>query len=230
MAKKNSLQNVSQDVTNSFTKGLNKDSEPSYVTEGMWTHAINATNSTIEGDLGSISNESSNYLCGTSGATMPALVTEKHIIGGIHLYSDKWVIYTAGHDSAGRPISSEIGLFETDSCTYRIIVQDSCLGFDKRFLISGSSREKEDCTWQVYWADGNNPDRFLNVGDSKTWPDSSYQYLGNNYYSNGVDTQFLWPGVQWNEECIIVNDCEICNNINTLDCDKIPFFEGRDWL
>ncbi len=222
MAKKNSgLQNVSQDVTNSFVKGLNKDSEPSYVTEGMWTHAINATNSTIEGDLGSISNESSNYLCGTSGATMPTSVTEKHIIGGIHLYSDKWVVYTAGHDSAGRPVSSEIGLFETDSCTYRLIVQDSCLNFDKRFLISGSSREKEDCTWQVYWADGNNPDRFLNVGDSKTWPDSSYVYLGNNYYSNGVDTEFLWPGVQWNEECKIVNDCEFCNNINTLDCDKI---------
>ena len=66
MAKKSGLQDVSSDVTNSFVKGLNKDSEPSYVTEGMWTHAVNATNSTIEGDLGSISNESSNYLCGAS--------------------------------------------------------------------------------------------------------------------------------------------------------------------
>jgi len=221
MAKKKSgMQNVSKDVTNSFVKGLNKDSEPSYVTEGMWTHAINATNSTIEGDLGSISNESSNYLCGTAGANMPATAIEKAIIGAIHLYSDKWAVYTAGHDSLGRSVSSEIGLFETDTCTYRIIVQDACLGFDKRYLITGSSREREDCSWQVYWADGLNPDRFLNIGDAKTWPDSSYQYLGNNYYSNGVDTQFLWPGVQWNEDCNIVNDCEFCENTNTLDCDK----------
>jgi len=221
MAKKNSgLQNVSKDVTNSFVKGLNKDSEPSYVTEGMWTHAINATSSTIEGDLGTISNESSNYLCGVTGRTMPVEVTEKHIIGGIHLFSDKWVIYTAGHDISGRPIDSEIGLFETDSCTYRVIVQDACLKFDKRYLISGSSREKEDCSWQVYWADGNNPDRFLNIGDDASWPDSSYNYIGNNYYSNGTDVEFLWPGVQWVEECEEVNDCEICKNTNVLDCDK----------
>ena len=123
MAKrKPGMQNVSKDVTNSFVKGLNKDSEPSYVSEGMWTHAINATNSTIEGDLGSISNESSNYLCGTAGASMPANAIERVIIGGIHLYSDKWIIYTAGNDALGRSVSSEIGLFETDTCTYRIIV------------------------------------------------------------------------------------------------------------
>lgn len=221
MAKKSGLQDVSSDVTNSFVKGLNKDSEPSYVTEGMWTHAVNATNSTIEGDLGSISNESSNYLCGTAGSTMPTNAVEKVIVGAIHLYSDKWVIYTAGHSSTGASVSSEIGLFETDTCTYRLIVQDSCLRFDKRYLISGSSREKEDCTWQVYWADGLNPDRFLNVGDAKTWPDSSYTYIADNYYSNGTDTQFLWPGVRWNQDCQIVNDCEICTNLNTLDCDKI---------
>jgi hypothetical protein len=221
MAKKQGLTNLSKEVSNSFVKGLNKDSEPSYVTEGMWTHAVNATNSTIEGDLGTISNESSNYLCGTAGSTMPSNAVEKFIIGAIHLYSDKWAIYTAGHSRTGASVSSEIGLFETDTCTYRLIVQDSCLGFDKRYLISGSSREKEDCTWQVYWADGLNPDRFLNIGDAKTWPDSSYTYIADNYYSNGVDTQFLWPGVQWNQDCQIVNDCEFCTNLNTLDCQKI---------
>jgi len=219
--KKGGIQNVSKDVTNSFVKGLNKDSEPSYVAQGMWTHAVNATNSTIEGDLGSISNESSNYLCGTAGATMPSIAVEKFIIGGIHLYSDKWVIYTAGHSLTGKSVSSEIGLFETDSCTYRVIVQDSCLNLDKRYLVSGSSREKEDCTWQVYWADGNNPDRFLNVGDAKTWPDSSYEYVGDNYYSNGVVVDFLWPGVAWEEECEIKDDCNFCKDLNTLDCDKI---------
>jgi hypothetical protein len=172
MAKKQGLQDTGKITTNAFTKGLNKDSDPSFVTEGMWTHAINMVNNTIEGDVGSISNEISNMLCGTTGRTMPATVTDKYIIGAIYLYSDKWIVFTAGHGSTGKRIMSEIGLFEEDVCLYREIVQDSCLNFDKRYLISGSSREKEDCSWQVYWADGFNPDRFLNVGDPQTWPTS----------------------------------------------------------
>jgi hypothetical protein len=126
---------------------------------------------------------------------MPATVTDKYIIGAIYLYSDKWIVFTAGHGSTGKRLMSEIGLFEEDVCKYREIVQDSCLNFDKRYLISGSSRQKEDCSWQVYWADGFNPDRFLNVGDPQTWPTSDYVWLGGgsgsttvNFYSNGNGT------------------------------------------
>ena len=53
MAKK---QDTAQNQTNTFIKGLNKDSNPSFVTEGMWTHARNAVNNTAEGDLGTLSN------------------------------------------------------------------------------------------------------------------------------------------------------------------------------
>lgn len=161
----------------------------------MWTHAINMVNNSIEGDIGTLSNEISNILCGTTGRTMPVTVTDKYIIGAIYLYSDKWIVFTAGHGSTGKRLMSEIGLFEEDVCKYREIVQDSCLNFDKRYLISGSSRQKEDCSWQVYWADGFNPDRFLNVGDPQTWPTSDYVWLGGgassmNYYSNGVNISF----------------------------------------
>ena len=90
---KNNLQNTTETQTKSFVKGLNKDSEPSFLTDGMWTHAVNAMNNTAEGDLGTLSNESSNYLCITAGSTMPSTVVEKYIVGGIHLFSDTWVIY-----------------------------------------------------------------------------------------------------------------------------------------
>ena len=235
------IQNTTQIITRSFTKGLNKDADASFVSDGMWTHARNATNNSDEGNLGTLSNESANYLCATAGNTMPLNISNKYIIGAIQLYSDKWVIFTSGQTVTGKTGSSEIGLLETDTCTYRPIVQDSCLNFDKRFLITGSAREKEDCTWQVYWADGTNPDRVLNIGDPKTWPDSTYQWLGQaniNYYSNGTQ-QLLWPGVAWQEIC---NDgagcvqtspgvwpancphdysCITCKPINSLDCDKI---------
>ena len=225
MAKDQGLQDTNKIITNSFIKGLNKDSDPSFVQEGMWTHAINIVNNTREGDVGTLSNETSNFLCATAGRTMPVTATNKYIIGAIYLYSDKWIIFTAGHNAIGQRITSEIGLLEEDVCRYREIVQDPCLNFDKRYLISGASREKEDCTWQVYWADGYNPDRYLNVGDPQTWPTADYAWLGGgattmNYYSNGSNTTFLWPGVKWNEQSTIVNDCEFISFTNSLDCEK----------
>jgi len=226
MAKKQGLQDTSQTISDSFIKGLNKDSDPSFVSEGMWTHAINTVNNTIEGDIGTLSNEIANFLCATTGATMPSLATKKYIIGAIYLYSDKWVIFTAGHANNGKRIVSEIGLLEEDVCRYRPIVQDKCLKFDKRYLISGSAREKEDCTWQVYWADGLNPDRYLNIGDPKTWPTLDYTWLGGgpltmNYYSNGTNTTFLWPGVSWEEDTNLVNNCEFTTYKNSIDCNAI---------
>ncbi len=124
MAKKNNLQTTTQVITRSFTKGLNKDTDPSLVQDGMWTYARNAVNNTEEGNIGTISNESANFLCGTAAGTMPAVVTNKYIVGAILLYSDKWVIFTAGHDATGKAVNSEIGLFEADRCIYRPIVQD----------------------------------------------------------------------------------------------------------
>jgi len=233
------IQNTSKEVTNTFVKGLNKDSDPSFVSEGMWIHARNATNNTAEGNLGTLSNEASNYLCASVGTTMPSFganaVTDVYIIGAIHLFSDKWVIFSAGHSLTGKPVMSEIGLLEESRCIYRPIVQDSCLGFDKRNLVLGTSREKEDCSWQVYWADGLNPDRFLNVGDPQTWPTSDFQWqlntmpnptpiaysaLVNNYVNSAGDT-ILWPGVRWIEDCSTNLNCTTCTDTNELDCDHI---------
>ena len=37
------------------------------------------------------------------------------------------------------------------------------INFKKKFLITGSAKENFDCTWQVYWDDGNNPSRSMNI-------------------------------------------------------------------
>jgi len=232
------MQDTSQNVTDSFIKGLNKDSDPSYVTDGMWTHAVNMVNNSKTGKVGSISNESANYICFNAGTFMPAAATEKLVIGAIYLFSDKWVIFTAGHNAAGQPVSSEIGLFEEENCIYKPILIDACLAFDKRYLISGVSRLKEDCTWQIYWSDGLNPDRYLNVGDPQTWPGPDYSYITSigtnaNYYVGPGGSKILWPGVQWVEECkdesgVIVPKpnytavgCVTCTKLNSLDCEHI---------
>ena len=67
MSKKKANQNIDQNKINTFLKGLNKDSEPSFVNEGMWIHARNAVNNSKQGDLGSLSNEPANQFCIRSG-------------------------------------------------------------------------------------------------------------------------------------------------------------------
>ena len=238
---KNQKQQMSDVSSNSFVKGLNKDSDPSFIEEGMWTHARNATNNTAEGDLGTLSNEESNALCSIAGQSMTGF---KYIIGLVHLYSDKWIVYTAAHATEFIKVSnnSEIGLFESDSCRYRPIVQDPCLKLNRYNLISGASKEQNDCTWQVYWADGLNPDRYLNVGDPRTWPGSDATWAGAgvniNYYLYPNGSKELWPGVAWFQLCTDSNGvqqtspgvwptghpvagCITCDDINSLNCDQL---------
>jgi len=219
MAKSRS-QNITDVSTHTFVKGLNKDSDPSFISDGMWTHARNAVNNTTEGDLGTLSNETANYLCASPGETIAN--GRKVIVGAIHLYSDKWVIYTAVHVPGQiESINSEIGLFEEDQCKYRPIVQDPCLNLNELNLITGASREKEDCSWSVYTSDGLNPDRYLNVGDPQTWPTNDFQWIGNNTYANSSGDELQWPGVSWNQDCNTVNDCVICTDLKTLDCEAL---------
>ena len=228
MAKKQS--NTSLNQTRTFIKGLTRDTDASFIQDGMWNYARNAVNNTRQGDIGTLSNEESNVLCGLIGSdiTVPNNVT---IVGAIPLFESKWIIYSAIYNGPNNNvITSEIGLFEEEFCRYRPIVRDACLKFDKFYLISGASREKTDCSWQVYWADGNNPDRYLNIGDPKLWPSLDYLWLGGldgsltvNYYSNGTDTEFLWPGVVWNEDTenpLTPDPCETFPNLNTLDCEE----------
>jgi hypothetical protein len=218
------FQQTSSGNTESFNRGMNKDSDPSYVQDGSWINARNAVNNTEEGEIGSLTNESSNFLCATTGIHLPG--NFKYIIGQVHLFSDKWVVFTVSYsiDTNNTSLSSEIGLFEENTCSYKTIVIDPCLKFNKLNLISGASREKEDCSWEIVFADGLNPDRIINIGDPLLWPskDLIFQTGTNlNYYIDNAGNQSLWPGIAWKQVCTPATPCEICENINQLDCDKI---------
>jgi len=134
--------------TNAFIKGMNKDTDSAYFDKQSWYHARNLINNSVDGDLGVVGNEPANLRC----AKIPYTV-----IGGIHLYGDQWVIYSTND------ILSEIGLFDDSECKYTTLVNDDCLNFNKDNLIIGAAKENFDCTWQVYWDDGLNPSRTLNI-------------------------------------------------------------------
>ena len=153
MAQQNENPGTSSVITNSFLKGMNKDITQSMEPNESWRHARNAMNNSTDGDLGVIGNEPSNLQCGIIPYT---------IIGAIHRYGDQWVVFSTDD------INSEIGKFDDSLCQYEVIVNDPCLNFNRKYLITGAAKENFDCTWQVYWDDSNNPSRTLNI-DNVPW-------------------------------------------------------------
>ena len=122
--------------TNSFVKGMNKDITPSLEDNQAWWHARNVANNSEDGDIGVIGNEPSNLQCGVIPYT---------VIGAIHRFGDEWIVYSTDNTS------SEIGRFDDSECKYTTLVNDPCLAFNTKFLITGAAKENFDCTWQVYW-------------------------------------------------------------------------------
>lgn len=169
--------NTSSTETRTYDKDLNKDIKDYHLPPNSWTHARNAINNSNSGDIGDIGNEPSNLACGQAPYT---------IIGTIHLEADRWAIFSTNGTS------SEIGLYVEGECNYSRIVNADCLNFSKAHLIIGVSRELFDCTFQLYWDDGLNPSRSMNI-----------------------------TNVPWIQDCQIVNDCNICTDTTDLDCDKI---------
>jgi len=186
MAKKErsagSMASGSEVRTMTFNKGLYKDYDEVYFPEGAWFHARNAVNNTNEGELGSLSNERSNLSCGSAPYT---------IIGAVYMYETTWAIFSTNNTD------SEIGLFDTAKCgdadAYKKVVNDKCLNFSTDFLVTGAAKMNFDCTYQVYFADNNNPDRSINVDK-----------------------------VPYQQNCITdAAGCVICVDTPHLDCDAI---------
>ena len=148
MAKKN-IQTNSQGQA-SFTNGMVTDSNGMMLPKSSWTYARNAINNSTKGDLGKLSNEPSNIDCSAAPYT---------IIGAIHLTEARWVIFSTNN------IDSEIGEFDEATCSYKTIVNDKCLNFKTSHLIKGVARSTFDCSYNVYWADGLNVDRVLDINN-----------------------------------------------------------------
>jgi len=161
----------------SFDKRLNEDIKGFAKSPAEWTQARNAVNNTTSGDIGEISNEASNYLCAAAPYT---------IIGTIHLTADEWAIYSTDDTN------SEIGIFKEEACSYTKVVNDPCLNFNRDNLIIGVGRKTFECNRRVYWDDGRNPSRTLDLND-----------------------------VPWIQDCETIDSCEICTDTDQLDCSKI---------
>ena len=141
--------------TNTFNKGMMKDYNESFIGDGLYTHARNAVNSSHDGQVGVIGNEPSNLSC----VDIPYSV-----IGTIHLTDDQWIIFSTDD------VNSQIGIFDESACSYAPLkspdnntIDFNCLGFKRTNLITGVCRKRFDCDRIVYFDDGLNPTRTLDV-------------------------------------------------------------------
>lgn len=154
-----------------FVSGMIKDVDDTYIPEGSWAHARNATKVTANGSLNTLSNEPSNGICITDTVTANNF-TSYTIIGAIHVVEDKWVIFSTNNTN------SEIGLYDDSECSYTTLTKEPCtiapcifpdvlvgntnpLNFNTKNLITGASKINFDCTWSTYFSDGVNPDRYI---------------------------------------------------------------------
>lgn len=165
---------------NSFVKGLNKDVTDIFMPEAIWTNAVNAINNSHQGETGTLSNEPANYLAASAPYT---------IIGYAHRSEGRWVVFSTNNKS------SEIGIFDEVTEIYQTVINANCLNFKKTNLITAVCKGNYDCTDSVYFSDGLNPDRVLNLDRVP------YLTTGNNLSEDG--------------------DCFIPEYTNELDCDAI---------
>ena len=145
---KDQQNNLNSNKNNTYQKGLIKDYNDSFVPEGVWTNAINAVTASQLGDAGTIGNEPSNVFCAA---------TNFDIIGLIKRTADTWVVFSTND------VTSEIGIFNEVSCEYNRLISSTCLGFRRSNLITGAVQSNFDCTYTVFFADGLNPDRAINL-------------------------------------------------------------------
>ena len=195
--------NTSTAKVNAFNKGMVKDYTDIYISEGLWTNAVNAINNAHYGETGSIGNEPSNKFC--ADATYD-------IIGIAHMGETSWVLFSTNN------ISSEIGVFDEKDCSYVKTVNDACLGFKKTHLISAIVKGNYDCTNSVYFADALNPDRVLNLDRVP------YKTTGNNLsqdpdcfvpeYTDQLDCDALRLHPLVTQPCVTVRKAQGAGQLN----------------
>lgn len=132
--------------------GMNLNSLASQIKGGQLSYALNAVVENFDGNQVSYQNESANALC----TNFPAGF---HVIGNRNIIEDNFKLLWLINPTTGE---SEMG--KITNCVYSKIINDDCLGFDINHPILKSIHRKNECgEIEVYWVDGLNRTRYINL-------------------------------------------------------------------
>ena len=129
-------------------KGLNNEVSKVIQPEGTSPFVLNGINKTINGDYSFISVEPGNELC--------VILREGfRVIGKQYINDNRIVIFSTDGNT------SEIGI--SKSCKYTPIITEACLNFNTSNQIDTTYRLRRGCEDVIYFTDGLNPVRSINL-------------------------------------------------------------------
>lgn len=174
-------------IESSLEKGMWTDNADSFIPQGCYTNAINATTVLPDGARGGLSTECANRL---SLQKAPYV-----LIGSCFLEQRKHATFWTTNTF------SEIGIYDESTDSYTVLVNDAAtiaagnpgMNFNTQSLITCVARRNYDCGFNIYWSDGGrNIDRVL-------------------------DTQFLQPNPWFQTLTLVSPGCFEYTNTNRVD-------------
>lgn len=133
--------------------GLNLDSSISQVGPGRLTYALNAAVENFDSSSVNYQNEPGNELC----LDFP---TGYKLIGSHFIPEKRKNIFFLANPNTG---DSEIGYMDNNDCQYHTLINAACLNFDVKNPIPKVVHRITNCTTELYWTDGVNPRRYLDI-------------------------------------------------------------------
>ena len=146
--------NVRQEYNNATT-GLNLDQSLNQIQKGRLTYALNAAVENFDSNSVNYQNELGNEFC--------IRVPEGFVVIGEHFIIEKNKhIFFITNPSTG---DSQIGYMDNNDCVYRVLVNAPCLNFNINYPIHKAVHRITNCNTEIYWTDGYNPRRYLDIDD-----------------------------------------------------------------
>ena len=160
--------------------GMNMDNSVSQVPKGAVTYALNASVENFDANSVNYQNEPSNEFC----VNFPT----GYMLIGTHFIPEKnkHIFFLANSDTGG----SQIGYMDNNDCVYRIYVNNPCLNFNIDYPIHKCVHKITNCTTEIYWTDGFNPRRYLDLENIPYIMDPATT-LCNPAYTTEVDCNQL---------------------------------------
>ena len=146
--------NVKQEYNNATT-GLNLDQSLNQIQKGRLTYALNAAVENFDSNSVNYQNEPGNELC--------IRFPEGFVLIGEHFIIEKNKhIFFITNPNTG---DSQIGYMDNNDCEYRVLVNAPCLNFNVDYPIHKIVHRISNCNTEIYWTDGYNPRRYLDIDD-----------------------------------------------------------------
>lgn len=154
MAEETQQGNIRQEYNNA-TVGLNMDQSVNQIKPGTLTYALNAALENFDASSVNYQNEQGNELC----VSFPQGFT---LIGNHFIAEQSKHIFFITNPNTG---DCQIGYMDNNDCIYHTLVNGKCLNFNINNPIQKTVHKITNCTTEIYWTDGLNPRRYLDINN-----------------------------------------------------------------